>query len=119
LIRVDFNIGFKVEPKINLYFREILEDLVASGEIKILSSYDSLRKHDFPADFKYVLIDRIMPRDYALSTIENLTLTLHGISRLFCSSDIKALHLDTCNTIEEKVPITINQPVSQRIRRIK
>ena len=119
LIRIDFHIGFKVEPKINLYFREILEDLVNSGEIDLKSSYDSLRKHKLPADFKYVLIDRIMPRDYTLSSSENLTLTLHGLSRLVCISDIKALHLDSCNTIEEQVPITINQPVSQRISRVK
>lgn len=119
LIRIDFHIGFKVEPKINLYFREILEDLVNSGEIELKSSYDSLRKHELPADFKYVLIDRIMPRDYTLSSSENLTLTLHGLSRLVCISDIKALHLDSCNTIEEQVPITINQPVSQRISRVK
>ena len=119
LIRIDFHIGFKVEPKINLYFREILEDLVNSGEIELKSSYDSLRKHKLPADFKYVLIDRIMPRDYTLSSSENLTLTLHDLSRLVCISDIKALHLDSCNTIEEQVPITINQPVSQRISRVK
>jgi KUP system potassium uptake protein len=117
LIRIDFHLGFKVEPKINLYFREILEDLVNSGELKLKSSYDSLRKHDLPADFKYVLIDRIMPRDYTLSNSENFTLTLHGLSRLVCISDIKALHLDSCNTIEEQVPITINQPISQRIIR--
>jgi KUP system potassium uptake protein len=119
LIRIDFNLGFKVEPKINLYFREILEDLENSGEIKLKSSYDSLRKHELPADFKFVLIDRIMPRDYTLSNSENLTLTLHGLSRLVCISDIKALHLDSCNTLEEQVPITINQPISQRIARIK
>ncbi|MBI5009073.1 MAG: KUP/HAK/KT family potassium transporter [Bacteroidia bacterium] len=117
LIRIDFHLGFKVEPKINLYFKEILEDLVNSGELKLKSSYDSLRKHDLPADFKYVLIDRIMPRDYTLSNSENFTLTLHGLSRLVCISDIKALHLDSCNTIEEQVPITINQPISQRIIR--
>ncbi len=119
LIRIDFHLGFKVEPKINLYFREILEDLVNSGELRLKSSYDSLRKHELPADFKYVLIDRIMPRDYTLSNSENFTLTLHGLSRLVCISDIKALHLDSCNTIEEQVPITINQPVSQRITRAK
>jgi KUP system potassium uptake protein len=119
LIRIDFHLGFKVEPKINLYFREILDDLVNSGEIKLQSSYDSLRSHELPADFKFVLIDRIMPRDYTLSNSENFTLTLHGLSRLVCISDIKALHLDSCNTIEEQVPITINQPISQRITRAK
>ena len=118
LIRVDFYIGFKVEPRINLYFREVLEDLMATGQIKLESHYSSLRKHSIPADFKYVLIDRVMPRDYKLSTSENLTLALHGLSRMVGISDIRALQLDSSNTIEEQVPITIDQPVIQRIKRI-
>jgi KUP system potassium uptake protein len=118
LIRVDFHIGFKVEPRINLYFREVLEDLTASGEINLESSYESLRKHMIPADFKFVLIDRVMPRDYKLSNIDTMTLTLHSFSRLICISDVRALQLDSANTIEEQVPITIDQPVGRRIRRI-
>ena len=119
LIRVDFHIGFKVEPKINLYFKEVLEDLIESKEIVLISSFDSLRRHSFPADFKYILIDRIMPRDYKLSGMENITLALHSISRLLCISDVKALQLDSANTIEEQVPITIDQPVVNRIVRLK
>jgi KUP system potassium uptake protein len=119
LIRIDFHLGFKVEPKINLYFREVLEDMVQSGQIKLESSFDSLKKHALPADFMYVLIDRVMPRDYKLSSIENLTLSLHSLSRLFCISDVRALELDSSNTIEEKVPITIDQPVDFRIKRIQ
>jgi len=118
LIRVDFLLGFKVEPKINLYFREVLEDLVESGQIKLESNFDSLKKHALPADFMYVLIDRVMPRDYKLSYIENLTLALHSVSRLLCISDVKALELDSSNTIEEQVPITIDQPTDFRIKRI-
>ncbi len=118
LIRVDFHIGFKVEPKISLYFREVLEDLVREGKIKLDSSFESLRKHSMPADFLYVLIDRVMPRDYKLSNIENLTLSLHSFSRLFCISDVRALQLDSCNTIEEQVPIVIDQPITQRINRM-
>jgi KUP system potassium uptake protein len=117
LIRVDFIIGFKVEPKINLYFREVLEDMVESGQITLDSRFPSLKKYAIPADFRFVLIDRVMPRDYKLSNLENFTLTLHGLSRLFCISDIKALQLDPTNTIEEQVPITIDQPVGLRIRR--
>jgi KUP system potassium uptake protein len=117
LIRVDFNLGFKVEPKINLYFKEVLEDLKISGEINLESSYDSLRKHSLPADFQYILIDRVMSRDYKLSKNENFTLILHSISRLLCISDVKALHLDPTNTVEEQVPITINQHNYERISR--
>ena len=119
LIRVDFHLGFKVDPKINLYFREVLEDMVESGQIKLESSFDSLKKHSLPADFMYVLIDRIMPHDYKLSSIENLTLALHSVSRLLCISDVNALELDSSNTIEEQVPITIDQPINFRIKRIQ
>jgi hypothetical protein len=60
-----------------------------------------------------------MPRDYKLSGVENITLALHGLSRLLCISDVKALQLDSANTIEEQVPITIDQPLEKRISRIK
>jgi KUP system potassium uptake protein len=119
LIRVDFMLGFKVDAKINLYFREVLEDMVNTGQIKLESNFDSLKKHSLPADFMYVLIDRVMPRDYKLSSIENLTLSLHSLSRLLCISDVRALELDSSNTIEEQVPITIDQPIDFRIKRVQ
>ncbi|MDX9811120.1 MAG: KUP/HAK/KT family potassium transporter [Bacteroidales bacterium] len=118
LVKIDFNIGFKVEPRINLYFREALEDLEASGEVELTSSYESLRKHNIPGDFQYILIDRVMTRDYKLTSWENFTLLLHGISRLINIGDVKALGLDASNTIEEKVPIAIGQQPDRRIKRI-
>ncbi len=118
LIRVDFHIGFKVDTKINLYFREVIEDLVKSGEIKLDSSYESLKKHNFPGDFKFILIDRIMIRDFKLKRWENFILSLNIISRKLSISDIRALHLDPTNTIVEHVPIIISQTISQRINRV-
>jgi KUP system potassium uptake protein len=117
LIRVDFHIGFKVDPKINLYFREVLEDLVRTGEIKLESSFDSLKKYGFPADFKFVVLDRIMLRDFKLSNTENLILAIQDIVRHISIPEDKALHLDSTNTIVEKVPIIINQLVARRIER--
>ncbi len=119
LIRIDFRLGFKVDPKINLYFREVLEDLEKSGEIKLQSSYSSLKKHDVEGDFKFILIDRIMSRDYTLSTWENFTLSLHSLVRRLSISDIRTLNLDSTNTIEEQVPITIDRPLPYRIKRIQ
>lgn len=116
LIRLDLNIGFKIDPKINLFFREVIEDLVASGEINLESSYDSLRKHGVKADFKFVLIERIMSRDVKLTNTENFILTIQNLVRYISIPEEKALQLDPANTIVEKVPILLKQSPGNRIR---
>ncbi len=119
LIRVDFHIGFKVDTKINLYFREVLEDLVKSGEINIESGYDSMKKYGLTGDFKYVLIERIMLRDFKLSSMESFILTLHRLIDHLSIPEVRALELDSTNTIVEQVSISVNQPVAKRISEIK
>jgi KUP system potassium uptake protein len=119
LIRIDFHIGFKVDPKINLYFKEIVEDLVKSGEITLENSFDSLRKHGLPADFKFVLIERIMISDFKLSKTENFILALRSLVRHISIPEVRALQLDSANTIVEQVPIILKQPVEKRISPMK
>lgn len=118
LIRIDFEIGFKVEPKINLYFREVIEDLVENGEIKLESGYDSLRKYNVPGDFKFVNIERIMPKDFKLSNRENFIMTLYRFANRLNNNDIRFLQLDSTNTTIEQVPILIDQPSHLRIKRM-
>ena len=118
LIRIDFHIGFKIEPRINLYYKEVLKDMVANGEIKLTSSYESLKKHHFPADFLFINLDRIMTQDYKLSPWETMIMGLHAFTRKFSINDVKALGLDTSCVIEEKVPISIERPLNRKIQRI-
>ena len=118
LIRVDFHIGFKVEPKINLFFMEVIEDMVKNGEIELRSSYNTLRKYDVEADFKFVLIERIMSRDAKLSSWEDTILGINRMVRKLSLSEEKTLNLDPTNTITEQVPIILDQPEESRIGRI-
>jgi KUP system potassium uptake protein len=118
LVRIDFHLGFKIEPRINLYFREVLKDLVAAGEIKLCSSYESLKKHHLPPDFMFVNLDRVMSRDYNLSPWETIIMGLHGFTRLLSIDDVKALGLDSSSVIEEKVPISVERPLNRKIKRI-
>jgi len=119
LIRIDFHLGFKIEPRINLYFKEVLKDMVANGEIKLTSSYESLKKHFYPGDFLFVNLDRIMTQDYYLSPWETIIMGLHEFTRWISINDVKALGLDSSCVIEEKVPISIERPLNRNIRRME
>jgi KUP system potassium uptake protein len=118
LIRIDFHLGFKIEPRINLFFREVIKDMVANGEIKLCSAYESLKKHHFPGDFIFVNLDRVMTRDYKLSPWESMIMGIHAFTRLFSINDVKSLGLDSSSVIEEKVPISMERPLSRKIVRV-
>jgi KUP system potassium uptake protein len=118
LIRIDFHLGFKIEPRINLFFKEVLKDMVAAGEIKLCSSYESLKKHHLPADFLFVNLDRVMTQDYKLSPWETMIMGLHAFTRIISINDVKSFGLDSSSVIEEKVPIAVERPLSRKITRI-
>jgi len=118
LIKIDFRLGFKIERKINLYFREVIEDLVKNSEISMVSQYDSLKAHNIPADCLYVNLDRILISDYKLPLNQSFIMGLHNFIRKISINDVKALGLDSSNVIEEKVPIVIEQQLKKRIMRV-
>jgi KUP system potassium uptake protein len=117
LIKIDFNLGFKIEPRINLYFKEILEDMEKTGEVNLVSSFDSLKKRGMHGDFLFVNLDRIMTRDHKLSPRETFVMNLHEFTRIISINDIRAPGLDSTNIVEEKVPISIERPIDRRIER--
>lgn len=116
LIKIDFTLGFKIERRINLYFREVIEDLVASGGFNLESPFDSLRKYNIPSNFLFVDLDRILVVDYKLPASERFIMNLHNLIRNISNNDIKSLGLDTSSTIAEKIPILIHQPITSRIK---
>ncbi|MDP4278650.1 MAG: KUP/HAK/KT family potassium transporter, partial [Bacteroidota bacterium] len=116
LIKIDFKLGFKIERKINLYFRQVIEDMVNQGTYNLQSPFESLRKYNITSNFLFVNLDRILAVDNKLDRGERFTMNLHNIIKNFSNTDIKALGLDTSSVIEEKIPILLPQPVTKRIK---
>jgi hypothetical protein len=90
-----------------------------SGETKLVSSFDSLKKRGFHGDFLFINIERIMTRDYKLTPWETFVMNLHFFTQLLSINDVKALGLDSSSIIEEKVPIAIERSIDRRIERIE
>jgi KUP system potassium uptake protein len=105
LIKIDFRIGFKVQPRVNLFFRYVVEEMKKNGEIDPVSRYDSLRKHNINADFRFVIIDRIQNYDFDFKPWDQLIMDLYMIIKRFGIGEVKALGLDNSNTTTETVPL--------------
>jgi KUP system potassium uptake protein len=118
LFRIDLNIGFKIRPKINLFFRKIIENMVQNKEISLISGYDSLKKHNIPGDYKFIMIDRIHSSDLEVKFWNRFLFSFYQIVNRISISDIQAFGLDTSNVILEKVPLHVNNNTEIKIKRI-
>ncbi len=118
VIKIDFRLGFKVELRINQYFRQVLDELVEKGEVDILSRYESLRSHTINGDFQFVLIDRIATYDLELTAHQKFVLNFYNIFKRIAIPEEKALSLDTSNVLVEKVPLSTEQHAKRKLKRI-
>jgi KUP system potassium uptake protein len=107
LIRVDFRIGFKVQPRVNLFFRKVVEEMASRDEIDLLSRYESIRKYDILGDFRFVIIDRVQNYDIEFRGRDQFFLDLFDFLKKFSISEVRAMGLDASNVATETVPMSV------------
>jgi KUP system potassium uptake protein len=118
VIKVEFRLGFRIEQKINLYFRKVVEELVANGEIDITSRYASLAEKNITGDFRFIVIKRHLSYDNQLSLYENLIMDGYFLLDSLSIAEDKAFGLDTSSVKIEKVPLVISPPKDIRLKRV-
>jgi KUP system potassium uptake protein len=110
--KINFQLGFRIQPRINLLFRRVLEDMGKQGEIDITSRYATLQKRNLPGDFRFVVLDKVLSFDNQLSLKESFILKAYFFINKLAISDQQAFGLDTSDVTVENVPLTI-QPYRQ------
>jgi KUP system potassium uptake protein len=118
VIKVEFRLGFRVDHKINLYFRKVVEEMVAAGEIDITSRYASLAEKNITGDFRFIVIKRHLSYENELSFFENLVMDGYFLLDRFSLPEDKAFGLDTSSVTIEKVPLIIAPPRETNLRRV-
>jgi KUP system potassium uptake protein len=118
VIRVDFRLGFRVAPRINLLFRKVVQDMVTNKEVDITSRYESLNKSNVIGDFMFVVMEKFLSADNDLPIYEKLVLKGYFILKEFSISEEKAFGLDTSSVKVEKVPLVITPPREINLKRI-
>ena len=107
IIRVEFRLGFRIQPRVNVLFRKVVEDMVARNEIDITSHYESLRKFNITADFRFVIMEKFLSYNNSFSVTEGFILNSYFAIKKLAQSEAKAFGLDTSETNIEKIPLVV------------
>ncbi|MEJ7768038.1 MAG: KUP/HAK/KT family potassium transporter [Chitinophagaceae bacterium] len=118
IIRVEFRLGFRVEPKINLLFRKVVEDLVINNEVNITSRYESLERNNVVGDFQFIVMEKYLSQDNELPFLERIIMKLHFWIKDIGLSEERGFGLDPSNVVVEKFPLIISPVSNIKLKRV-
>jgi len=119
IIRVDFRLGFRMEPRINLMFRKVVEDLVANKEVNIISRYESLASSNIVGDFQFIVMEKYLSQDNELPFLERVIMKFHFWLKEHSLSEERGFGLDVANVTVEKYPLIVAPVSNLRLKRVE
>ncbi len=119
IIRVEFKLGFRIEPKLNLMFRKVVEDLVNNREVNITSRYESLERNNVVGDFQFIVMEKYLSQDNELPFFERVVMKLYFWLKELSLSEERGFGLDPSNVTIEKFPLIVSPVPNFNLKRME
>jgi KUP system potassium uptake protein len=118
IIRVDFRLGFRVQPRINLLFKKVVEELVKNGEVNIVNRYEAASGNRMVGDFTFIVLEKYLSQDNDLPLFEKLTMRVHFLLKEISQSEARSFGLDPSNVEVEKFPLIVSPVTNLHLKRV-
>jgi KUP system potassium uptake protein len=118
IIRVEFRLGFRIEPRLNLMFKKVVEDLVANREVNVTSRYESQQRNNVVGDFQFVVLEKFLSQDNDLPFFEKIIMKLYFWVKEISLSEERGFGLEQSNVVVEKFPLIVAPQTKLKLKRI-
>lgn len=105
IFRIRLNLGFKCSQRVNVYLRQIVQDLQQRGELPVQDKKYSIYGKSTVGTFKFCIIHKSVTTKTELTDLDELLLNLKYSIRHAAGSREKWYGLDTSSLIVENVPL--------------
>lgn len=117
--KVNFRLGFRVQQRMNVFMKKVVEDLVENEELTISSRYHTVSSKYPTGDFRFVLIEEFLSNENELPWFDQLVLSIYLSVKSWVSSPRNWFGLDSDSVDMEKAPLLL-QPVKEMpLKRVK
>ncbi len=118
IIRVEFRLGFRMQPRINLMFKKVVEDLVANREVNVMSRYESQQRNKMIGDFKFIVMEKFLSQDNDLPFFERVIMRLYFYLKEISLNEEKGFGLEQSMVQVEKLPLIISPVHNLKLNRV-
>lgn len=110
VIKVTIHAGFRIQPRTELYFKQIVRDLVMNKELKLHIRPDGSTRYNQEPDFKFIVIEKFLSVENEFSLKDGILLNSYFFLKNMGQRDEKAFGLDKSDVVVEDIPL-IYHPV--------
>ncbi len=119
IVRVRFRLGFRVQQKISIYLRMVIQEMVDNGEIDLDPYYHAFIDKNHLGDFRFVLVDEELSQENELSFIDDIVIRAYDNLKVIAGKPEKWFGLDGSVVTHEMVPVIIKPRNKMVLKRIK
>jgi KUP system potassium uptake protein len=120
VIKVNLNVGFRIQPKSEVYFKKIVQDLIANKELNLHNRPDGSTKYNSEPDFKFVVLEKALSVENEFAFSDGILLSSYFALKRLGQSDETAFGLEKCDTVVEEYPLVYQAaPDTVKLRRVK
>lgn len=105
VIKIVINMGFRIQPRVELYFKKIIKELVEKKELNLHIRPDGSTKYNSQPDFKFIILEKFLSVENEFSIKDGFLMNSYFFLKDLSLSDIKAFGLDKSDTTIEEIPI--------------
>ena len=116
VIRINFRLGFRIQPRIGVMLKMVVDEMRANKELAIKSQSGDISTDDYN-DFKFVILERFLSYDNEFSGREKFILNSYFTMIKWARSDREAYGIDLNQAVFEKVPLVVSPVTNIKLKR--
>jgi KUP system potassium uptake protein len=114
IIKINIYTGFRIQPKSELYFKNIIQELIQTKQLE----HTKKSVYTNELDFKFIVIEKFLSVENEFSLKDGIMLNSYFILKKLGQRDEKAFGLDKCDVQIEHVPLVYQTPPQIHLKRI-
>ena len=119
LFKVQLQLGFKVNQRVNAYLRQVVNDLMASGELpQQHHAYSIYEQRGNVGDFRFCMLRKTLAPETAISRSDRRVIYTKYTIRRLCGSPARWYGLENSSIMFEYVPMFAKMRRATHLERI-
>jgi KUP system potassium uptake protein len=114
---ITFNFGFRIEPRLDYYFGQVVHDLIDAGEVDVSGRWEKQYQQSRIGDFRFLIMESFLSYENDIPFLKRFLMRSYFNLKYISVKEVVNFGLDRSNVTVEQYPIVLSSATHPRIVR--